>query len=124
LQTSPIFENVSAGIHQITVSDPNGCSTAITETDILVIKHPKFFTPNADGINDSWKIDGLTNSLITKIYIFDRYGKLLKEIAANGNGWDGTYLGVPVPADDYWFTVDYVENLSLKKFKSHFSLKR
>ncbi len=124
LQTSPIFENVSAGTHTITVSDANGCSTSITEPDILVIKHPKYFTPNGDGFNDTWKITGLTSSLITKIYIFDRYGKLLKEIAANGTGWDGTYLGVPLPADDYWFTVDYVEDFSPKEFKAHFTLKR
>lgn len=124
LQTSPIFENVSAGIHQITVSDANGCSASITESNILVIKHPKYFTPNGDGFNDTWKLSGLTTSLITKIYIFDRYGKLLKEISADGTGWDGTYLGVPMPADDYWFTVDYLENLTPKKFKSHFSLKR
>ena len=124
LQTSPIFENVSAGTHTITVSDANGCSVAKTETDIMVIKHPKFFTPNADGINDTWKIDDLSKISITKIYIFDRFGKLLKELSPDGQGWDGTYIGVPVPADDYWFTVDYVENFSLNKFKSHFSLKR
>lgn len=124
LQTSPIFENVSAGIHSVTVSDANGCSTSITENDILVIKHPKYFTPNGDGFNDTWKISGLTNSLINKIYIFDRYGKLLKEIAASGTGWDGTYLGVPMPADDYWFTIDYVEDFSPKEFKAHFTLKR
>jgi gliding motility-associated-like protein len=124
LQTSPIFENVSAGTHTITVSDAKGCSTAITESDILVIKHPKYFTPNGDGFNDTWKLSGLSSILITKIYIFDRYGKLLKEIAADGTGWDGTYLGVPVPADDYWFTVDYVENFSPKEFKAHFTLKR
>lgn len=124
LQTSPIFENVSAGMHTITVSDYKGCGTSITETDILVINHPKYFTPNGDGFNDTWKISGLSSSLINKIYIFDRYGKLLKEIAAGASGWDGTYLGVPVPADDYWFTVDYAENLSSKEFKAHFTLKR
>lgn len=124
LQNSPIFENVSAGTHTITVSDANGCSASKTRTDILVIKHPKYFTPNGDGFNDTWKLSSLSSILITKIYIFDRYGKLLKEIAANGTGWDGTYLGVPLPADDYWFTVDYLESFTPKKFKSHFSLKR
>jgi gliding motility-associated-like protein len=124
LQTSPIFENVFAGTHTITVSDAKGCSDFITKSDILVIKHPKYFTPNGDGFNDTWKLSGLSSILITKIYIFDRYGKLLKEIAASGSGWDGTYLGVPMPADDYWFTVDYVEGFLSKQFKSHFSLKR
>jgi gliding motility-associated-like protein len=62
--------------------------------------------------------------LNTRIYIFDRYGKLLKDISPNGSGWDGTYIGQPMPADDYWFTVEYSEQNSIKKYKSHFSLKR
>ena len=122
-QTSPIFENVSSGIHTITVSDVNGCSDSISVNDILVIKHPKFFTPNGDNYNDTWEISDLSN-FISKIYIFDRYGKLLKEISPAGLGWDGTYLGVPMPADDYWFNIEYIENSVMKKFKSHFSLKR
>ncbi len=121
-QFSPVFENVSTGIHAITVNDIYGCSP-FTRSNVLVINYPKFFTPNGDGFNDTWKISDL-NNLIFKIYIFDRYGKLLKEISPDGLGWDGTYLGQQVPADDYWFTVDYVENLIPKKLRSHFSLKR
>ena len=123
-QTSPVFENVSNGLHSVTVSDGNGCGIPITEDNILVIKHPKFFTPNGDNFNDTWKISGLGSNSDTLIYIYDRYGKLLKQIAADGPGWDGTYLGVPLPADDYWFTIDYNENSIIKKFKAHFSLKR
>jgi gliding motility-associated-like protein len=63
-----------------------------------------------------------------KIYIFDRYGKLMKQIAPNGLGWDGTYNGQPMPSTDYWFTVEYNEpnstNVITKEFKAHFSLKR
>ena len=62
------------------------------------------------------------------IYIFDRYGKLIKQIAANGEGWDGTFNGNPVPSTDYWFTVTYKEYIGdkeiTKEFKAHFSLKR
>ncbi len=123
-QTIPIFENVSSGIHTITVSDVNGCSDSISVNDILVIKHPKFFTPNGDGYNDVWNITSLNNQLNTRIYIFDRYGKLLKDINPNDAGWDGTYIGLQMPAGDYWFTVDYLELNILKNFKSHFSLKR
>jgi gliding motility-associated-like protein len=60
----------------------------------------------------------------TKVYIFDRYGKLLKQIISRAKGWDGTYNGQPLPATDYWFTVDYVEQNVPKQFKAHFSLKR
>ncbi|WP_396186782.1 T9SS type B sorting domain-containing protein [Flavobacterium sp.] len=122
-QTSPSFENVPSGLHSITVNDVNGCS-ALTDTNVLVIGSPKFFTPNGDGYNDIWNITSLSDQLNTRIYIFDRYGKLLKDISPNGSGWDGTYIGQPMPADDYWFTVEYSEQNSIKKYKSHFSLKR
>lgn len=123
-QTSTVFENVASGIHAITVKDINGCSE-LTNTNVLIIGYPKYFTPNGDSYNDTWNINGLSDlSPNSRIYIFDRYGKLLKDISPNSSGWDGTFTGRPMPADDYWFTVEYVEQNSVKKFKSHFSLKR
>jgi gliding motility-associated-like protein len=123
-QESPVFEQVAAGYHSVTVKDVMGCSSSITKTDILVIDYPRFFTPNNDGYNDAWNIFTLENALGSKIRIFDRYGKLLKEISPNGTGWDGSYNGHPLPATDYWFVVDYAESGLVKQFKSHFSLKR
>ena len=123
-QTNPIFENVASGIHSITVKDSYGCNSPLTENNVLVINYPRFFTPNDDGFNDTWNIFDLKDQTISRIYIFDRYGKLLKEISPKGAGWDGNYIGHPVPSTDYWFTVDYAEQSIAKKFKSHFSLKR
>jgi gliding motility-associated-like protein len=61
-----------------------------------------------------------------KIYIYDRYGKLLKQITptATSQGWDGTYIGASMPSTDYWFTIEYKENDQQKLFKAHFALKR
>lgn len=123
-QENPIFEYVSLGTHSITVQDKNGCSPPITRNNVLVIDYPRFFTPNNDSYNDTWNIFSLEDQPNSKIMIFDRYGKLLKELRPNGLGWDGTYIGQPMPANDYWFTVEYTEQDILKKFKSHFSLKR
>ena len=122
-QTSNVFENVSSGIHSITVKHINGCSE-LTDNNVLVIGYPKFFTPNGDSYNDTWNIVGLKDQLNTRIYIFDRYGKLLKDISPSGSGWDGNYIGNPMPASDYWFTLEYSEQGVIKEFKSHFSLKR
>ncbi|WP_395049853.1 T9SS type B sorting domain-containing protein [Flavobacterium sp.] len=122
-QTSPVFENVASGIRSITVKDINGCSE-LTDNNVLVIGYPKYFTPNGDNHNEMWNIPTLSDQLNARIYIFDRYGKLLKDISPKDPGWDGTYIGQPMPADDYWFTVEYVEQSIVKKYKSHFSLKR
>ena len=119
LQTSNVFTNVSAGPHKITVIDTQGC-TYFTY-DVFVIGYPQYFTPNGDGINDTWYIDGLQNTDV--IYIFDRYGKLIKQLRGI-EGWDGTYNQENLPSTDYWFTVDYLENGVKKQFKAHFALKR
>ena len=60
--------------------------------------------------------------LNTKVYIFDRYGKLIKMLV-NGNdeGWDGTYNGIPLMSDDYWFVVKVEDG---REFKGHFAMKR
>lgn len=119
-QISNVFTNVAPGIHTITVIDDSLC-TNLTGT-ATIINYPKFFTPNGDGFNDTWNISGVEGSSI--IYIFDRYGKLIKQISPLGTGWDGTYNGQPVYSSDYWFTIDFPENGVPKTFKSHFSLKR
>ncbi len=119
LQESNVFSGVNPGEHTVHVTDLNGCtdSTGI----VSVIGYPHYFTPNGDGLNDTWNIIGLTDA---RIYIFDRYGKLIKQISPNGDGWDGTYNGELLPSTDYWFTVDYIELGQGKIFNSHFSLKR
>jgi len=126
-QTSNTFIGVSPGYHIVTVRDINGCGTGTDQA--LVIDYPRFFTPNGDGYNDTWQIEGIQNRPLIDIYIFDRYGKLLKQLSPLGDGWDGTYNGKLMPSTDYWFTITldilYGENESLiKTFKGHFSLKR
>lgn len=124
LQYSNVFTNVNPGNHLVTVTDTNGCTNL--STNVFIIGYPTFFTPNNDGFNDYWNIIGLENQPTANIFIFDRYGKLLKQISSKSLGWDGTYLGTQLPTSDYWFTVEYIEPFTtdLKVFKSHFSLKR
>ena len=56
----------------------------------------------------------------SKIHIYDRFGKLLKEIAPTEKGWNGTLNGYVLPADDYWFSVKLQDG---RVYKNHFSLK-
>jgi len=120
-QDEPVFENIRPGLHTIYVRDKNECG--IAQIDFHVIGYKKFFTPNGDGIHDTWNIIGLTKTNLpkTKIYIFDRFGKLLKELDPLSPGWDGTFIGKPMPSTDYWFRVQLEDG---REFKSHFSLVR
>ena len=98
----------------------------LVSKSIFVIDYPLYFTPNGDGRNETWNIIGIDTQPNAKIYIFDRYGKLLKQVSPTGSGWDGTFNGNMLPTSDYWFTVVYIEPLTgnPKEFRAHFTLKR
>ena len=123
-QDSSTFENVSLGLHIVTARDKNGCG--IATTSVLVIDYPLYFTPNGDGYHDTWNIAGIATQPDAVVYIFDRFGKLLKQLSPTGNGWNGTYNGVNLPSDDYWFSVEFNEPVDgeRKQFRAHFTLKR
>jgi gliding motility-associated-like protein/uncharacterized repeat protein (TIGR01451 family) len=131
IQQTGYFPNVTAGEHTVTVYDTtngnintiNSCGTLLI-SDVQIIDYPRFFTPNGDGYNDLWNITGLTDFHKAEIYIFDRHGKLLKQLNPQGEGWNGTLNGNQLPATDYWFKVIYTENNNRKEFRAHFSLKR
>ncbi|MXN92349.1 T9SS type B sorting domain-containing protein [Flavobacterium sp. Sd200] len=133
-QNSNVFTNVATGYHTIYIRDITEenedlrCDV-VTIENVSTIDYPKFFTPNNDGYNDYWNIIGLANFPSSQIFIFDRYGKLIKQLSpksnpAEGQGWDGTFNGVPLPSDDYWFTVTFPEGNTVREFKAHFALKR
>ncbi len=123
-QDSNQYNNIKPGDHIIAVRDKNGhCNPA--PINAVIINYPKFFTPNGDGYNETWNIPHLrSTNPNAPIHIFDRYGKLLKQISPSSDGWNGTFNGKPLPSSDYWFTVDYDEKGTSKVFKSHFTLKR
>jgi len=123
-QTSPVFTNLPNGVYTVYAKDVNGCLPIKQSNTVTTISYPNFFTPNGDTYNDTWNISGLTPEFEAKIFIFDRYGKLLKQINPYGNGWDGKLNGQELPSTDYWFKIEYKEAGVQKDFKSHFSLKR
>jgi gliding motility-associated-like protein len=123
-QNSNVFHNVLSGDHIVTILDIYGnCGTF--KLPVFILKYPKFFTPNGDGINDTWNIRNLFNQPDSKINIFDRFGKFIVQITPSGKGWNGTYNNSQLPSTDYWFVVFYKgRNGEDKEFKAHFSLKR
>ncbi|CAI8333156.1 MAG: Uncharacterised protein [Formosa sp. Hel3_A1_48] len=91
-----------------------------------IVDYPRYFTPNNDGYHDTWNINSLNSQANAKIYIFDRYGKLLKELSPAGDGWNGTFNGRPMPTNDYWFLVEYQSPRTneVKTLRAFFTLKR
>ena len=125
-QDDPIFRDVPPGINTVVINDKNGCGTT-EPIEFLVVGYPKFFTPNNDGVHDNWMVFGVEELVNPMVYIFDRFGKLLKQIDVNV-GWDGTFNGRNMPSSDYWFRLEYERDnegvMVAKSVRRHFSLVR
>ncbi|WP_395056358.1 T9SS type B sorting domain-containing protein [Flavobacterium sp.] len=120
-QSSNVFTNVGAGLHTITIR--NECDSK--STTAYIVDYPRYFTPNSDGYHDTWNIPELKGQANSKVLIFDRFGKLIKEIRPSGSGWNGTFNGKELPSTDYWFIVTYKDGNGItKEHKAHFSMKR
>jgi len=119
-QDDPLFENIDPGFYIVFAQDKKGCG--ISEKEVAVLGFPKFFTPNGDGTNDTWQLIGASKDMISgSISIHDRYGRLLKQLDSNSQGWDGSFLGQTLPASDYWFRISLLDG---RELTGHFALKR
>ncbi len=121
-QQSNFFNDVAPGLHTVTVRDVNGCTDVTKE--VFVIDVPLFVTPNGDGYFDTWHVIGIEQLPGTIVYIFDRYGKLIKTLLHTSQGWNGTYNGYMMPASDYWFFADVKKDGTQFEFRGHFTLRR
>jgi gliding motility-associated-like protein len=119
-QNESVFTSVKPGIYNALSRDKNNCGVSNSFL-FYVLDYPRFFTPNGDGYNDVWMIKNLNLFASFELSIFDRYGKLLKQINQNNSVWNGLYNAQILPADDYWFTLIYDEG---RKINGNFSLKR
>ncbi len=117
-QSNNIFYDVEGGLYTIYVKNRD-CDTTIN-IQHLHFYIPKFFTPNNDGINDTFNLSGIENYGGTQVAIFDRYGKLLKFSRNVSFEWDGTYNSQNMPSGDYWYHIIIKE----QQFSGHFALKR
>ncbi|WP_291127497.1 T9SS type B sorting domain-containing protein [Flavobacterium sp. UBA7682] len=118
-QDSNVFSGLRSGQYMVYVRDKKGCGI-VTES-VFLLMYPRFFTPNGDGRNDTWQIKFSMVEPLMELHIFDRYGKLITIFKGSDFGWDGTYNGRELFADDYWFVVKRQDG---KEYKGHFSLLR
>ncbi|MEJ1222801.1 T9SS type B sorting domain-containing protein [Sediminicola sp. 1XM1-17] len=125
-QKENTFTNVPPGDHVVTINDLKGCGSV--SEPIVVVGFPKFFTPNGDGRNDVWTVVGMEALQDPVIFIYDRYGKLLRQMNMGSMGWNGEVNGNSLPPSDYWFKLTYIDargqRTTAKYINSHFSLKR
>ncbi|WP_296385395.1 T9SS type B sorting domain-containing protein [Winogradskyella sp.] len=113
-----------SGLYEVIVTDSAGCSaTAEIELEFEDICIPNWFTPNGDGVTDTWAPGCIENYPNLTFDIFDRYGRKVATYHV-GQVWDGRYNGTELPTGDYWFVVKTNDSNYNKEFVGHFTLYR
>ena len=105
-------------------TDEHGCTHyAYFTLNLIEIEPDKFFTPNGDGVNDKWMVEGIETAPNAHVMIYDRYSKLLYKCKGSDfQGWDGNYNGHGMVQDDYWYVILIPE--TNETLSGHFTLKR
>ncbi|SFH87993.1 T9SS type B sorting domain-containing protein [Halpernia frigidisoli] len=104
-QPSNTFYNVAVGTYTAFVrSGTQPC--AVAEEQFTIFKIVNIFSPDGDGINDTWKIDGIEKYPGTKIKVLDRYGVTVLETTVKGNfSWNGEHLKRKLSTGSYWYQI-------------------
>lgn len=110
--TSPNHQFALPGNYEVTLIANNGIGCADTFSlkyytvipdKVLLI--PNAFSPNGDGINDKWEIEGLRAYPDCTVDIFNRWGQPVYSSKGYQNPWDGKYSGKPVPVATYYYVI-------------------
>ncbi len=108
-QASNQFSRLKKGIYTATVIDQNGCTDSM-QIQILTEKDPvepsDGFSPNQDGVNETWTINKIEIYPKAIVRVYDRYGKQVFESKGNYKPWDGSYNNNFVPSGTYYYYID------------------
>jgi gliding motility-associated-like protein len=109
--TNPAHKYDAPGYYRVTLYASNGaCMDSVSHEFYKVIPDkvlqiPNAFSPNGDGINDRWDIDGLKQSPGCTVTVFNRWGQEVFRSQGYQSPWDGNYKGKPVPLATYYYII-------------------
>jgi len=106
-----LMPNIPSGEYVLYVVDANDCKSdevtvTLTDVDVPCLRIPNVFTPNGDGVNDTWIIDNIEMFPAAEVYVFNRWGQLMFTSKGYAEDWDGSYRGHFVPAGTYMYIID------------------
>ena len=94
--------------YQLFLTGKGNCTVSDT-INITVLKTPVIptaFSPNGDGINDTWVIQYLNSYPGATVDVFDRDGQPIFHSEGYNVNWDGTFNGKPLPIGTYYYIIN------------------
>lgn len=111
------FFDLDTGIYSIQVTDARGCKDTVDialeyEAAEDIIKPYNAFTPNGDGLNDTWVIPGITRFQNAEVVVFNRWGQqvYVNSFYDNLDGWDGASDGSKLAPATYFYVITVVND--------------
>ncbi|MEP7106904.1 MAG: gliding motility-associated C-terminal domain-containing protein [Ferruginibacter sp.] len=104
--TQNIYTVKNAGAYSVTVANKCGTANAAIQISEANCKlyFPSAFSPNKDGLNETFKISTLSNLFEYYLAVYNRYGQKIFETKKPSTGWDGNFNGNVVQPGVYiWF---------------------
>jgi gliding motility-associated-like protein len=96
-------------VYTLTATGPGNCTATdfMTVKVVKPVKIPNAFSPNGDGVNDTWVIENLSDYPGAAVDIFNRYGQpIYSSVAGYPVPWDGTMKGKPLPLATYYYIIN------------------
>ena len=117
---NPTATPTSTTTYVLAVTDINGCvkSDAVVVTVVSPIFNgivSNLFTPNGDGINDNWYIQGILNYPDNEVFVYNIYGNEVYTKKAYANDWQGTYNGAELPDGTYYYVIRFDKSTRIVK---------
>lgn len=108
----PRYQYGLPGSYRVTLTVMNGigCTDSSSLAWLIVVpdkvlRIPNAFSPNGDGINDRWEIDGLRGIPGCQVEIFNRWGQPVYQSIGYERPWDGTWKGKQSPTGTYYYVI-------------------
>ena len=105
---NPLATPLITTAYQLAATNADGC-TAVSSVTINVLQSPvvpNAFTPNGDGVNDTWDIKYLDTQPNCTVDIFNRYGEKVYTSVGYPVPWDGRYKGKELPTGVYYYIIN------------------
>ena len=105
---SPVVRGDVERVYTVTISSLQGCAIVekIYVHIIPEVQSPNTFSPNGDGINDTWKISNIDIYLNATVEIFNRYGTRVYLSKGFYRPFDGNYKDLPLPVGTYYYIIN------------------